>query len=160
MVGWKEWCALPALAIPAIKAKIDTGAKTSALHAFNIEISVDRGEPFVFFNVHPLPKNRELVVYCRAPLIDHRYVSDSGGHREKRYVIASPLRLGGDIWQIEITLANREPMAFRMLLGREALRGRVYINPASSTCQRKLTMRQALALYPHNTTTTSLLKDL
>jgi ribosomal protein S6--L-glutamate ligase len=146
-VGWEEWCALPELGLTAIKAKIDTGAKTSALHAFDIKLYRYRGRRFVRFAIHPLQKYRSVVLSCRALVVDRRYVIDSGGHREKRYVIRTRVHLGNHSWEIEVTLTNRDTMAFRMLLGREALRGYAYVNPARSFCQRKLTSEEALRLY-------------
>jgi hypothetical protein len=122
LIGWREWVELPDLSIPHIKAKVDTGARTSALHAFKIERSVERGSPIVQFSVHPIQGRNDIIVQCQSPLIDHRVVSDSGGHRERRYVIETMLSIGGLDWPIEVTLANRETMSFRMLLGRSAMK--------------------------------------
>jgi hypothetical protein len=121
LIGWREWISLPKLKIPVMKAKVDTGAKTSSLHAFRIETYTERGIAMVRFHVHPVQRREDLVVVCHAPIIDYRVVSDSGGHRESRYVIETGLSIGGLSWPIEVTLANRETMNFRFLLGRSAM---------------------------------------
>lgn len=122
IIGWKEWFYLDCLALPAIKGKIDTGAKTSALHAFNIESFYIEDVEYVRFDIHPLQKNKKLTRTCTARVIDRRMVSDSSGKKEKRFVIKSDLRIGENKARIEITLANRDSMAFKMLLGREAIK--------------------------------------
>jgi hypothetical protein len=131
MIGWREWASLPHIHIPFIKAKVDTGAKTSALHAFDIYQFTERGMPKVHFSVHPLQRREDIVINCSADIIDRRVVSDSGGHRERRYVIQTPLVIGGVRWIIEMTLANRESMSFRMLLGRDAMKS-ILIEPTRS----------------------------
>jgi hypothetical protein len=121
LIGWREWVGLPALKLPLVKAKIDTGARTSSLHAFKIETFSERGAPMVRFHVHPLQMRQDIVVVASAPVVDNRIVSDSGGHRERRLVIVTPLVIGGLELPIEVTLANRESMIFRFLLGRSAM---------------------------------------
>jgi hypothetical protein len=131
LIGWREYVSLPNLGLPVLKAKVDTGARTSALHAFKIETFQDHGVLKVRFQVHPVQRRSDIIVTCEAPVIDHRVVSDSGGHRERRYVIETMVTIGSLKWPIEVTLANRESMTFRMLLGRNAM-GRVLIDPARS----------------------------
>lgn len=131
-VGWREWVALPELGIPAVKAKVDTGARTSVLHAFSVESFERDGRPMVRFGIHPLQRRTDIEIFCEAEVVDRRRVSDSGGHREWRPVIRSALTLGKSTWEVEMTLTNRDPMLFRLLLGRTALRGRVLVNPAVS----------------------------
>ncbi len=132
ILGWREWLALPELGIPALKAKIDTGARTSALHAFTLETFHVKRRRRVRFGVHPLQRKTALEIFCEADVVDERYVSDSGGHRERRLVIETPIRIGDHEWPIEITLTNRDSMLFRMLLGRTALHHHFYIDPARS----------------------------
>ena len=132
VVGWREWLSLPELGVDHIKAKVDTGARTSALHAFLVEPYRQHGSQWVRFRIHPWQRNSDIVVECTAPVKDHRVVSDSGGHRERRYVIETLLTLGGVSWSAEITLTDRESMQFRMLLGRTALDGNFLVDPAKS----------------------------
>ncbi len=120
-IGWREWISIPALNIPWIKAKVDSGAKTSSIHAFLIEPFVENGVPKVRFFVHPIQRRPDIRVECVAEVVDHRVVSDSGGHRERRYVVKVPVRVGNLEYPVEITLANRDTMVFRMLLGRSAM---------------------------------------
>ncbi len=130
---------MPELGLPAIKAKIDTGAKTSALHAYDIKPFTEDGVRFVRFKIHPLQGDSKLVVACVAPLIDLRAVTSSNGEREKRYVIKTPIEFGAKKILAEITLTSRHNMAFRMLLGREALRkAKFVVDPAKSFLLGKL----------------------
>lgn len=115
-----------------IKAKIDTGARTSTLHAFYVESFHRHGAQQVRFGVHPLRGRTDVVVESEAPVIDRRQIRDSGGHPERRYVILTRLTLGGLTWPIEVTLANRETMLFRMLLGRTAIAGQALVDPNRS----------------------------
>lgn len=136
LIGWNEWCALPALGIHAIKAKIDTGAKTSAIHAYDISAYEFKRKKFVRFKVHPLQKRTIVSINCEAEVIDERHIMSSSGHIENRYVISTPIHLGGHEWMIELTLSDRDPLRFRMLLGRTALKGRVLIEPNRRLIQR------------------------
>ena len=132
IAGSEEWCAFPALGIPAIKARIDSGAKTSSIHAFNIQKFRRDGETWVSFEVHPLQNNRKTVIRCERPVLDKRGVKSSSGVSETRYVIGTTIRVGSDNWDIELTLANRDSMGYRMLLGREAMSGRMLVDPSIS----------------------------
>ena len=132
-IGWREWVALPGLDIPAIKAKVDTGARTSSLHTFHIESFREKGRDMVKFHIHPLQKRTDIEIICVAPIIDTRIVKDSGGHAEERHVIMTPLRLGKMEWPIEVTLTSRDDMLFRMLLGRTAIiDGHFRVSPGES----------------------------
>jgi len=131
-IGWREWVALPDLGISRIKAKVDTGARTSALHAFHLEHARVKGVDGLRIGVHPLQRRTDIEHYFFAPIADERWVTDSGGHREKRYVIMSELVLGGYRWPIELTLTNRDSMRFRLLLGRTAMQQRILIKPDKS----------------------------
>jgi hypothetical protein len=132
ILGWREWVALPDLAIPHIKAKVDTGAKTSALHAYYVERFERDGAPWVRFGVHPLQASIGLAIECEAPVKDVRRVTDSGGHAEMRPVIETALAIDGQVRVIELTLTDRETMMFRMLLGRSALKRRFVVDSGKS----------------------------
>jgi hypothetical protein len=131
IIGWREWVSLSELGIFAIKGKVDTGAKTSSLHAFDIQVSEADPKPFVTFRVHPIQNDTSLVVECRAPLVDRRSVTDSGGHKEERFVIRTTMVIAGKKKKIELTLTNRASMKYRMLIGRAALK-QFYIDPTQS----------------------------
>jgi len=132
ILGWREWLALPELGIDAIKAKVDTGARSSALHTFELETFSEDGIARVRFCIHPYQHNLSVVKTCVATLLDERNVTDSGGHTELRPVILTPVCLGGITKNIEITLTNRENMKFRMLLGRTAMSGNFTVDPQHS----------------------------
>ena len=119
--GWREWVSLPELGIKKLRCKVDTGAKTSALHAFYVEEYIENGNTMVRFGLHPKDKSTEQEIHCTAHIFDQRNVTDSGGHTEKRYVIKTPITLGQYTWNIELTLTNRDTMLHRMLLGRAAI---------------------------------------
>jgi hypothetical protein len=131
-IGWREWISMPDLDVRQIKCKVDTGAKTSALHTYFIEPIKKSGKDYVRFGLHPLQKNLDKEIICLAEVTDQREVTDSGGHREQRYVIKTPIKLGKHVWDIEITLTDRESMLFRMLLGRGAIKNKFIVNPARS----------------------------
>jgi len=132
LIGWREWLSLPELGITKIKAKVDTGARTSALHAFEIQPFKQENKHYIRFKMHPLQRRTDMLIECVAEVKDIRWVIDSGGHRERRYVIQTPVKVGQSVWFIELTLTNRDTMNFRMLLGRTAMRNRVVVNPAVS----------------------------
>jgi hypothetical protein len=134
-LGWREWIGLPGLNIPRIKAKIDTGARTSALHAFRVEAFTQDAQQWVRFAIHPIQGDSSVEVECTAAVIDRRLVRDSGGHEELRYVIDTAVSLGDDRFQCEVTLTDRDSMSFRVLLGRTALRGKYVIHPGRSYLQ-------------------------
>lgn len=131
-IGWEEWIALPELHLPAIKAKIDTGAKTSALHAFMVEKFTEKGVEKVKFGIHPIPERPEIEVFCVAHLVEEREVTSSNQQTELRYVIRTLAKFGKESWPIEITLTNREGMNYRMLLGRSAMDKKLVVAPTES----------------------------
>ena len=129
IVGSEEWCSLPTIGIPTIKARVDSGAKTSALHAINIKTFTKDHHEWVKFDINPIQNNAKALIHCEAQLVDQRIVKSSSGFREKRYVIQTQVSLGEKTWGIEVTLTNRDSMGYRMLLGREAMSGRVMVDP-------------------------------
>lgn len=145
-LGWREWVALPDLGLPAIKVKVDSGARTSALHAFYTEKYQLDSVDMVKFLIHPIQKNYDFHVECHAPIIDFREVSDSGGHKEMRYVIETSIVIGTVSWPIELNLTNRDTMRFRMLLGRRAIEARAVIDPGASYLNGKLRARKLYQL--------------
>lgn len=146
-IGCEEWCALPDLALPAIKARVDSGAKTSSIHAFNINTFRRDSALWVSFEVHPLTNSRRSVIRCERPVIDRRSVKSSSGESELRYVVSSSLKMGGEEWDIELTLTNRGSMGYRMLLGREAMDGKLIIDPAQSFCLGDLSHETVQSYY-------------
>ncbi|MDH3538772.1 MAG: RimK/LysX family protein [Acidimicrobiia bacterium] len=132
LVGWREWVMLPDLCPVPMKAKIDTGARTSTLHAFGMVLHTDGREPRVEFEIHPAQKSRAQAVQVSYPIRGFKQVRSSTGHSEKRPVIRTPLRLGEYEFDIEVTLTARDEMGFRMLLGRAAVRRRFWIDPGRS----------------------------
>ena len=132
VLGWREWVQLPDLGLPAIKAKVDTGARTSAIHAFELRPFFDGGVQHIEFSLHPRQRDTEAVATCTAKVVDKRKVTDSGGHSEKRWVIETLLAVGPHSWDIEVTLTARDNMRFRMLLGRTALKNHALVDPSAS----------------------------
>jgi len=136
-VGWREWVSLPALDVPRIKAKIDTGARTSAMHAWDIQPFESDGQQWVSFEVHPFQRNNREILRCAALVVDRRSVRSSSGHKEYRYVISTDMMIGGVLHSVEITLTNRDQMGFRLLLGRTAMRGYYLVDPQRSFILRE-----------------------
>ena len=147
-IGWREWVGLPELGIERIKAKIDTGARTAALHAWHIERFDREGEAWVRFEVHPVQRDNRTRIQCEAKLDGTKAVRNSGGQLEKRYVFVTDVRLGAQTWPIEVTLTNRDQMGFRMLLGRASVRGHFVVDPSTSfRAQRK---KKTIAKHPRS----------
>jgi hypothetical protein len=146
VIGWKEWASLPELDVPKILCKVDTGARTSALHAFYVEDFFEGDRHRVRFGLHPKQGNNETEIHCVADVADVRNVTDSGGHTESRFVIRTPVVIGKDSWPIEITLTNRDTMQFRMLLGRTAIIDNFLIDAAVSKVMGKPSRKPA----PHS----------
>ena len=132
IVGWREWVSLPGLGVPWIKAKVDTGARTSALHAFDLEEVERDGEWWVRYSVHPWQGSDEDAVACESRVVDRREVRSSSGHAEERYVVQLDVNMGGQVVDAEVTLSKRDEMGFRMLVGREALCQGFLVDPSGS----------------------------
>lgn len=132
MIGWREWVSLPELGNVILKAKIDTGARTSSLHAWNLALLNENGEEYVTFELHPIQRDNRKAAKCMAPLIDRRIIKSSTGHRQQRFVISTLAQVGQHRWPIELSLTRRDEMGFRMLLGRAAIREHFLINPGKS----------------------------
>ncbi len=147
VIGSEEWCTLSDLQVPAIKARVDSGARTSSLHALNITSFKRKGERWVRYDVFPIQGNVAVSIHCESKVIDIRSVKSSTGVAEKRYVIQTNLTLGGMTWPIEVTLANRDSMGFRMLLGREAMQDRLIIDPSIEDSITVYAPEQVKAIY-------------
>lgn len=132
VVGWDEWISLPELGLGAVKAKVDTGAQSSSLHAVNIEAYKKDGVEWVRYLVHPLPDRPEVEIACNSQVVAKRNITSSNGETEERYIIRTQFRLEGQEWPIELSLANREDMQYRMLLGRSTMSGRMVVDPDGS----------------------------
>ena len=132
ILGWREWVSLPCLGIASIKAKLDTGAKTSALHAWDLSLRKVDGQQWISFRVHSMQQDEVASVVCEAPLSDQRWVTNSSGTSERRYIISTNLQIGPSCWPIELSLTNRDSMEFPMIIGREAMRDRLIIDPTVS----------------------------
>lgn len=136
IIGWREWLHLPDLGVRWVKAKVDTGARTSALHADQIETFRRAGRDMVRFVVHPVQRSKRRAVKATAELLDMRAVRSSNGKSETRPVIETAIDVGGDLWVAELTLTKRDVMGFRMLLGRQAIRGHALVDPGKSYLKR------------------------
>lgn len=131
-VGWREWAGLPELGVEALKAKVDTGARTSSLHAFGLKAFEREGAAWVRFEVHPLQRKSKPTISCEYPVHEYRKVRSSSGHQQLRPVLLTTVEVCGVSYKIELTLANRDQMGFRMLLGRQALTKRFVVDPGRS----------------------------
>ncbi len=131
LVGWREWALIGTLGLPPIKVKIDTGARTSSLHAFDIQNFSENGVQKVKFRTQ-VNRNNDSAITCVAETVAQRTVADSGGHKEDRWVIKCPVTMGNQTWPIEITLTSRKDMRFKMLLGRTAMKDRIQVDPSRS----------------------------
>ncbi|MBE9043272.1 ATP-dependent zinc protease [Pleurocapsales cyanobacterium LEGE 10410] len=136
-IGWREAVTLPQLGIEQIKAKIDTGARSSALHAYKIKELKRDNKQIIQFQVHPVQRNNEISIITEAELLEYREIRNSGGIAQLRPVIKTELSLGGQSWLIELTLTNRDVMGFRMLLGRQAVRNKFLVDPGRSFLQSR-----------------------
>lgn len=147
IIGSEEWCAFDRLKIPAIRARVDSGAKTSSIQATEIKLIKKNDEKWVRFIVYPLQKNSTVKVICRAKLVGKRSIKGSFGISEERLIIKAPVTIGEDTFDIELSLANRNTMEFRMLLGREAMVGRYLINPSAKHVQKRYLRKEVNAMY-------------
>ncbi|MEP6931986.1 MAG: RimK/LysX family protein, partial [Flavobacterium sp.] len=155
ILGSEEWCSFPELGIPTIKARVDSGAKTSAMHAINIAPFIKNDANWVKFDINPIQNNIKTIIHCEAPLVDKRIVKSSSGFREHRYVIQTNIKIGDVKWPIEMTLTNRDSMGFRMLLGREAMSGRVLVDPEEKYLLGQPTPEALKELYQNSEKATS-----
>ncbi len=146
LIGWREWAQLPELNIPLIKVKVDTGAKTSALHAYDIKIIKSDQKEFVEFVIHPIQTNDKICVPCLAEIIGMKTIKSSNGHKQIRPVIRTPIKIGNHSWDIEVTLTNRDIMHHRMLLGRTAMLN-LLLNPSKSYYQGFISKATVLNTY-------------
>ncbi len=151
IIGSEEWCAFNKLKIPAIRSRIDSGAKTSSIQATEIKLIKKNDEDWVSFVVCPLKENSIIKVVCSSKLVDKRSIKGSFGISEERFVIKSPITIGEETFEIELSLANRNTMEFKMLLGREAISGRYLINTAEKLVQKKYLKREINAIYKSHT---------
>ncbi|WP_281225774.1 30S ribosomal protein S6--L-glutamate ligase [Flavobacterium aquiphilum] len=155
ILGSEEWCSFPELGIPTIKARVDSGAKTSALHAINIAPFIKNDTNWVKFDINPIQNNIKTVIHCEAPMVDKRIVKSSSGFREHRYVIQTLIAIGDAKWPIEMTLTNRDSMGFRMLLGREAMSGRILVDPSQKYLLGQPSAESLTELYKNSEKATS-----
>jgi hypothetical protein len=139
--GWREWFGLPALGISQIKAKVNTGARTSALHAFKLRPFMQEGIQCIEFRLHARHRDIETETVCTAEVVNQRTVMDSGGHKKEPWVISTPLSIGAHQWPIEVTMTARDDMRFRMLLDRNALKSRALVDSSKSYLVGKRTRK-------------------
>ena len=151
IIGSEEWCAFNQLKIPAIQARVDSGAKTSSIQATEIKLIKKNDEDWVRFVVYPLRKNSIIKVICNAKLIDKRSIKGSFGISEERLIIKTPVTIGEDTFDIELSLANRNTMEFKMLLGREAIANRYLINSGVQHMQKVYSKKEVNTMYKFQT---------
>lgn len=132
VIGWREWVALPDFGVPRIKAKVDTGARTSVLHAFRAHEFVEADTLWARFEIHPEQRSSRDSRTVIAPVVEHRRIRSSNGSVQNRPVIRTTLEILGQQFTIDLTLTNRDEMGFRMLIGRAALRRRFLVDPTRS----------------------------
>lgn len=148
LIGWREWCALPGLGIPAIKFKTDTGADTSSLHAMHLETFHQDGKLFARFETHPIQRNNHVTKQCVVEVAGKKHIRSSNGMSEERYIIKTPMTIGKHTWDVKLTLTSRAQMGFRMLLGREAMHDHMLIDPDKSYYFGDVTESELGDLYP------------
>lgn len=132
IAGWREWAQLPDLGVKKIKVKLDTGARTSSLHAFDLSTFTQMEAAWVRFDIHPFQDNEEITQTCLSPIVDYRWITSSTGHKQKRFIIHTTLQIGEFSSLIELSLAKRDEMGFGMLVGRNALKRRILVDPSHS----------------------------
>ncbi len=142
IIGWREWISLPDLNIKKIKVKVDTGARTSSLHAFDMNLFKKNGKDYVKFKLHPEQRSSKKIITCIARVLEFRKVKSSNGQSEKRPVIVTRVKLLDNQWDIEVTLTNRDEMGFRMLLGRASIKGRFLVDTGKSFYSTKKKKRK------------------
>jgi ribosomal protein S6--L-glutamate ligase len=147
VIGWQEIISLPKINIPAIEVKVDTGAKTSSLHAENIKFFTKDGLEYVSFDVHPIRKHKQVIVGCQAPLTEKRNVKSSSGCKENRPMIKTDVQIGDQVFQIDLNLTKRDYMKSRMLLGRDAMKGNIIIDPEHKFLHGKLSSKAIESKY-------------
>ncbi len=152
IVGWREWVAFPEFGGPSVRAKVDTGARTSAIHARNVKITMREGREIAEFDIYPHQRDSQTVLHCRAPIVARRRIRNSGGDVQDRVIVRTTIRLGEDVFEIDLSLTRRDQMGYRMLLGRRALKkryvvdsGRSYVQgPSKSGRRRKPDLRKSI----------------
>ncbi len=149
LIGWREWASMTELMVPLIKVKIDTGAKTSALHAQNIKIVKENNKEIAEFVIYPLQNNNKILKKSRAEIVDMRSVKSSNGQKQERLVIRTAVKIGEVTWDIDVTLTNRDIMHHRMLLGRDAMKD-FLVDPSKSFCQGVMSSEEVKVLYETN----------
>ncbi|WP_241558827.1 RimK/LysX family protein [Halobacteriovorax sp. HLS] len=137
IIGWREWVELPEIGVKSVKAKVDSGARTSSLHVFDMTFYHRAGKEYAKFSVHPYQKDDKTSIVCREEVIEYRKIRSSNGQVEKRPVILTNVKLLDETWPVEITLTNRDEMGFRMLLGRTAFRKKFLVDCDKSFYSKK-----------------------